>query len=329
MLRSLVLFSLCLTPGLVGCGIQDSDSGHAIAPITVTERSDATGPRILIVVAHPDDEIAFAGTIYKTTTHLDGVVDLLTITNGEGGFKYATLAEERYGLQLTDEAIGRRHLPEIRQQELINGCGDLRVHTITFLRQRDHRYTQNPGEVLDETAGVWDLGVVRAQLDLRLAEGAYDFVVGIGPSTGTHGHHQAATILAAEAVARVNMATRPTMLAVRHRRSEGEAPVLETNPYAPELTRVVEHPTLVFDLAQKFGHKQKLDYSIVANWAISAHKSQGTMQLLVGPAGEEHYFVLAPSPPEGPERAQRLFERLAEPQFTTPVYGDSAGTNAR
>jgi hypothetical protein len=52
------------------------------------------GPRVLCVVAHPDDEIAFAGALYKTATLLDSVCDLVTITNGEGGFKYATLLGE-------------------------------------------------------------------------------------------------------------------------------------------------------------------------------------------------------------------------------------------
>ena len=307
---------------LLSCGRADD-----IDEVIVTEVRGATGPHVLVVVAHPDDEIAFAGTLYKTATHLNGVVDILTITNGEGGFKYATLAESRYGLDLTDEAVGRKHLPAIRRRELITGCRELFVHRITFLEQRDHRYTQDPGEVLD--TDVWDLALVRSELSERLETGDYDFVLGLGPTSTTHGHHQAATILAAEAVSRLPEAQRPTMLAVRHRRSDAEVPVLAANDHAPELTRVVEHESLVFDRGQKFGHKERLDYSIIANWAITAHKTQGTMQRFVGPASEEHYFVLGVSPPEGPERAAAWFERLAEPQFQARTYGESAGTNAR
>ena len=37
---------------------------------------DGTGPRILAVVAHPDDEISFAGTLYKTSHFLAGRCDV-------------------------------------------------------------------------------------------------------------------------------------------------------------------------------------------------------------------------------------------------------------
>ena len=41
------------------------------------------GIRALCVVAHPDDEIAFSGTVYKIATHLGGAVDVVVITNSE------------------------------------------------------------------------------------------------------------------------------------------------------------------------------------------------------------------------------------------------------
>lgn len=83
-------------------------------------QAQKTGPKILVVTAHPDDETAMAATIYKVTHELNGVVDQCVITNGEGGYKYSTLAEAYYNLELTDEKIGRENLPRIRKQELIN-----------------------------------------------------------------------------------------------------------------------------------------------------------------------------------------------------------------
>ena len=76
---------------------------------------DPDAPRVLAVVAHPDDDVAFAGLMYKNATHLGGLTDVCVLTNGEGGFKYATLAESIYGLQLTDEDVGRRELAAIVQ----------------------------------------------------------------------------------------------------------------------------------------------------------------------------------------------------------------------
>src|SRR5438105_15513218 len=87
-----------------------------------------SGPRVLVVDAHPDDEGAYAASIYKTAVELHGTVDLAVITNGEGGYKYSTLAEPYYHLQLTDENIGRKYLPGILHKELEAACKVLGVH---------------------------------------------------------------------------------------------------------------------------------------------------------------------------------------------------------
>ena len=79
----------------------------------------ATGLKILLVVAHPDDEYVVAATVYRITHELNGTVDQFTITNGEGGFRYSQLAESIYGVQLTNEATGRTLLPAIRRRETL------------------------------------------------------------------------------------------------------------------------------------------------------------------------------------------------------------------
>src|SRR4051794_33829972 len=76
--------------------------------------------KILLVVAHPDDEYYFAATVYKMAVQRDAQVDELIITDGEGGFRYSTLAEPYYGKTLTVEAVGRKELPLIRKKEDIN-----------------------------------------------------------------------------------------------------------------------------------------------------------------------------------------------------------------
>ena len=76
--------------------------------------------RVLIVVAHPDDEYYFAATTYRIAVELHGTVDELVITNGEGGFHYSTLAESYYHKALTTEAVGRKELPAIRREETLN-----------------------------------------------------------------------------------------------------------------------------------------------------------------------------------------------------------------
>ena len=102
LVRTAVLFLL-----LTGFAVAQPPSTAAPAPV-----------RALIVVAHPDDEACFAATVYEITHNLGGVVDQLVITNGEGGYRYSLLAEP-YGIALTDEAMGRAALPEIRKRELL------------------------------------------------------------------------------------------------------------------------------------------------------------------------------------------------------------------
>ncbi len=40
-------------------------------------------------VPHPDNEAMSAASVYKITHTLDGTVDLATITDGSGGFRYS------------------------------------------------------------------------------------------------------------------------------------------------------------------------------------------------------------------------------------------------
>jgi LmbE family N-acetylglucosaminyl deacetylase len=100
--------------------------------------SQNNGPKILVVTAHPDDETGMAATIYKVTHELNGTVDQCVITNGEGGYKYSTLAESYYNLELTDEKVGRENLPRIRKQELMNAGKIIGMNNIFFWTRRMH-----------------------------------------------------------------------------------------------------------------------------------------------------------------------------------------------
>ncbi len=149
-------------------------TGFAVAqpPATVAPPSAGMGPgmghmgkdaalrsktpvRALIVVAHPDDETCLAATVYEITHNLGGTVDQLVVTNGEGGYRYSLLADSIYGMALTDEAIGRAALPEIRKREALDAGRILGIANHFFLDQPDLRYTQDIDEVLDKH---WNAG---------------------------------------------------------------------------------------------------------------------------------------------------------------------------
>ena len=292
----------------------------------VTQRDGARGPRVLGIVAHPDDETSFAATLYKITTALDGVCDLAVITNGEGGFKYSTLAERIYGCELTDEAIGRARLPAIRKVEQRDAATILGVRDVIFLDQLDHRYTTDTSEVLGSNARVWDLALVRARLREIVERGHYDFVFTLAPTPDTHAHHKAATILALETVQALPSDARPIVLCARvpSATSPERPPVLDDWP----VTKLAPLAPFTFERTQKFGFKDALDYRVVVNWVIAAHKSQGTMQLAMNEGEREQFFAFAVDPPRTERDAKALFEALAKPQFPAKTYGASAGANA-
>lgn len=273
-------------------------------------REHARGPRVLAVTAHPDDETAFAATLYAITRQLDGACDLAVITNGEGGFKYSTLAEPIYGVELTREPVGRRELPAIRRRELGDSAKLLHLRELHFFNQRDHRYTLDLDEVFGANARVWDLPFVRQRLRELLQRGAYDLVFVLMPTQDTHAHHQAATILALEAIATLPASEQPLVLAARTVEAGDASRPTTVDDYPITQLSAGDAP-FVLDRTRKFGHENKLDLRILVNWVIAAHKSQGSMQLYVNQGALEQFWCFEFQRGLARERATELFDALS------------------
>jgi LmbE family N-acetylglucosaminyl deacetylase len=277
-------------------------------------------PRVLLVNAHPDDETACSGAVYKVTHDLKGRVDLVVITNGEGGYKYSTLAESIYHLRLTDEATGRRHLPRIRKAELRAAGRLLGLHRILFLDQKDHHYTTNPHEVLDDGSRVWDLARVRTQLQAILQKGHYDAIFTLLPTADTHGHHKGATILTLEAVQALPEAFRPIILGASVSAKEEKPLGFNGLDDYPLTATSGDGPAFTFDRTQSFGFRHALNYKVIVNWVIAAHKSQGSMQLYMNRGDLENYWLFALNTPAAQAKAKALFDQLAVNTYPELTY---------
>jgi LmbE family N-acetylglucosaminyl deacetylase len=238
---------------------------------------------------------------------LGGKADLCVVTNGEGGFRYATLAEPLYGVKLTQESVGRKALPAIRKKEARAGGAITGISNFFFLDQFDKAYTQNVQEVLKSQ---WDTAVVRRRLSEILRNGRYDFVFVAEPTTTTHGGHQAASLMALAAVAAMPQSVRPVILATNSYK-KGETPPnyagRDDFPFAA--ARPVD-PPIEFDLTMPFGYQDRLNYLVVANWVIAEHKSQGVMQLYMNYFEVERFFFFAIDDDAGIARTKALFARL-------------------
>jgi LmbE family N-acetylglucosaminyl deacetylase len=286
--------------------------------LAISSIAIAAGPRILIVDAHPDDEVVYAATAYKIIHDLHGVVDLVVITNGEGGYKYSTLAEPVYGLKLTDEKIGRKNLPRIRHQELVNAGKIIGLHHIYFFDQRDNRYTLDPHEVLDSN---WNIPKVKQKLNDLLVKGKYDFVFTLLPTDSTHGHHKAATILALAAINALPANIPHPVVLAGDSKKKGDAPRRCFGLPEFPLTRISdEMPADSFDRLQSFGFHHVLNYKIIVNWEIAEHKSQGTSQLGMNQGDIETFYYYDMNAPEDRTKAKELFDKLAVNMYPELTY---------
>ena len=290
------------TPSAVAVPVAASISTSAATSVATS----VAVPRVLLVVAHPDDEGCFAATVYEISHNLGGKVDQLVITNGEGGYRYSLLAESYYGVALTDEATGRAALPEIRKRELLDAGRVLGIGNHFFLDERDLGYTQDIDEVLQKH---WHAGVVLPEVQRRIEAGNYDFVFTLFPSPQTHGGHKAATITALNAVQQME-GRKPVVLGCQTARSNAE-----TQPVWKGFQSAL-HPFTVLpqvystDRTVKFGYNNALDYQIIVTWVIASHKSQGTYGG-VNRSDREDFVILESGATDETARADGLFHAIA------------------
>jgi len=250
--------------------------------------SAATRARnVLLVVAHPDDEYNVAATTYRIARELGGAVDEVIITDGGGGYRYSQLAEKIYGVQLTSEEVGRTRLPAIRRQETLRAGRILGIRHHYFLSQKDQALTLDPESVLH---GAWNTKSISAFLDHLLTLQRYDFVFTLLPTDDTHGHHQAATLLALQAVARLPEDERPAILGAEAAGHDQAALKFSGRSQYPLTTTTTDTPVLVFDRRTSFGYHGALNYAIVVNWMIAEYKSQGLFQTDMGKHDQEWFF---------------------------------------
>jgi LmbE family N-acetylglucosaminyl deacetylase len=245
--------------------------------------------KLLIVVAHPDDEYACAATTYHMVRELGWTADQVIVTDGESGNRYASLAEIFYSENLTRAGEDRTRLAEIRKQEAIRAGKVLGIRKHYFLDQKDLGFDTDAASA---GTGNWEKAKVRAMLDDLLARERYDAVFTLLPTPETHGHHRAATMLAIEAVAAIPESSRPLILGV-DARPKSDAPAKFQGA----------DPLLVFDRASSFGFRSALNYQIVVNWVIAEHKSQGLFQTESGKTDAEFFWLFEASGPDAVQRA--------------------------
>ena len=272
-----------------------------------------SGLNVLLVTAHPDDETLFAATVYRLVHDVGAHVDLALVTDGSGGFDFARLGELYYGVEIDTEPEARQNLPAIRKRELLGSGRILGVRNYTFLDEYDHGYTTNVDTVLQH---VWHTDRVRDRLREIMTAVRYDYVLGLAPIPGTHGHHKGATILALDAAASFPLAERPVVLGADIADAE-DLPPGGGPPYTftglagyPETAVDPAAPVLRFDRTQPMEGDQITTYNFVVNWCLAEHKSQADLASYFNKGDYEYFWYFRQNDPARLARTEALFEAL-------------------
>ncbi len=278
----------------------------ATAAPSLGRAEDGQPLKVLLVVAHPDDEYYFAATVYRIAEELNGIVDQVVITNGEGGYRYSALAEKIYGVRLTDEATERSRLPEIRRRETLAAGRILGIRSHYFFGERDLRFTLSAGEALNQG---WHIDSIRERLRDLMRRENYGFVFTVLPRESTHGHHQVATVLAIEAANGLEAARRPVVLGAEPGTRKEPAPFKGLDRF-PSTQPARPMPEFTFDRQQRFGFENALDYEIVVRWVVAEHKSQGMFQNDVGKHEVENFWRFSNGTAGAAEHTETLARQL-------------------
>lgn len=278
-----------------------------LAAATSLTDAAAHRPKLLIVVAHPDDEYMFAATTYRLVRELGWTADQVVITNGEAGYRYSSLAELVYGTRLVDPGDGHTpHLAAIRREEVLRAGKILGVRRHYFLDQRDLGFTTVAAEA--GTAN-WNRSKIGQFLYELLSKERYDAVFTLLPTPETHGHHRAATILTLDAVARLDESDRPIVFGA-DADSDSQPAAFEGLPTQPLTQTLSGEPAITFDRSRSFGYHDALNYQIVVNWVIAEHKSQGLFQNDSGKNCFEHFWLFREGSPDAIPRTDQLRKQL-------------------
>jgi N-acetylglucosamine malate deacetylase 2 len=243
--------------------------------------------KVLLVVAHPDDESECAAAIYKITHELGGIVDQVIVTDGRSGVEYSGPGNAFYHGYAVSERIDLKRLARIRRKEARRVARVLRIRNQYFFAQPDTGFTFDPGDGFR----AWDLPGLRTKLQLLFKQEAYDLVFTLLPTEETHGHHQTVAVLAVEAAEQVAEDVRPTVLGVQATDGASEIPTFEGLSKFPSTRPLTKEPVWVLDRRTPLPHHVALNYSIFVNWVIAEHKSQGLFQMEFGRKTHESFWL--------------------------------------
>lgn len=206
---------------------------------------------------------------------------------------------------------GRKRLARLRREELLRASRILGIRHNYFFDQKDTGLTFD----LRDGFQAWDVDWIRQELFSLLEREKYDLVLVLLPTSDTHGHHQTVAQLTLQTVAGLKLEQRPAVLGARTVPAESRLPTEFPGLDGFPLTRtVVPEPVWSFDRRTPLYCHRELDYSIVVNWVIAEHKSQGIFQMEYGRRTREFFWLCNVSGEAGAARWRYFLQTLGDRQ---------------
>lgn len=267
---------------------------------------------ILAVIAHPDDETNFAGTLYLLSHYLDAQIDLIVVTDGAGGYKHSQQAEKIHELKLTDPDIAKKHMPRIRKQEMLKAAEIVGIKNVNFLKIRDDGYTKDYRLLLSEE----NQEIILSSLNSTLKRGSYDFIFTLLPTANTHGHHKSVAymvLMAANKFSGTN-STNPVVLGVPEFIATDDVECIKELE-KPDSHGAIDRRCGSFSInkSEKLLKSSKgvLTLNDVVDSVIGCHVSQGTLPKYKHSTTHEDFYVYRENPQYALSKTKKLFEKLS------------------
>lgn len=254
-------------------------------------------PRLLVVVAHPDDETFGCGSVLLYAAASDAVTGVVCATRGEAG----ALAQ---GVELPAGGLGA-----LREQELRHAADLLGVSELTLLGYGD---SGMEGEAPRGSLVAAPLGEVVAVVREAVARFRPDVVVTLDASDGHRDHarvREAVTAAAEGSTVRLYLHCLPRSLMHRWLAHHSGGDAATAYEQFPDLGTPDELVTTVLDTAEHLPRREQ---------AIAVHRSQVSPfedlpdDLRRAFLARDHLLRVLPAWGGG-ERDHALFERAAPP----------------
>lgn len=167
------------------------------------------GLRVLLVLAHPDDETMIGGLLGRLEERSIHVTAVYA-TDGEGGVVHRP--DGRGGF--VETRLPSAEMRRIRMRELTEAAERYGVDRIVRLRQPDAAARDDEDAPTDgwEMAGVWDRAIIEAELVEVTRDEPPDAVITLGRARETHVHHRAIATIARGLFARSLLGPRARQL---------------------------------------------------------------------------------------------------------------------